>query len=193
MSTDPLDCLLQRLNRGDLTAAEQIVRTYEPYLRTVVRRSLPRRLRIKFDSVDVVQSVWVHMLHGIRQAAWEFPDRTHLLGLLITIMRRRLISRMRRHQRALQREQSGTNVLDHFAATSQPRPSEIAQSEELWMRMLALCPPEHHELLRLKKQGLTMVEIAAQTGLHEGSVRRILKRLLRQMALEHEALPSSGY
>ena len=90
MNADPLDSLMERLNLGDFTAAEQIVCGYEPYLRAVVRRSLPPPLRAKFDSVDVVQSVWVHLLHGLRKTAWEFPDRSHLLALLVTITRRRL-------------------------------------------------------------------------------------------------------
>ena len=59
------------------------------------------------------------------------------------------------------------------------------------MRMLALCPPAYHELLRLKRQGLPLAKIASRTGLHEGSVRRILRQLLRQLALECEPLVSS--
>lgn len=185
MNADPLDSLLQRLNRGDLAAAEQIVRAYEPYLRMVVRRSLPGRLRAKFDSMDVVQSVWVHLLHGLRKAAWEFPDRGRLLALLVTITRRRLISRVRHHQTALQREQPGADFLDHFPAPRQPRPSEVVEADELWTRMLALCPPGHRELLQLKRQGLSLAEIAARADMHEGSVRRILRQLSRQLALEH--------
>ena len=48
--------------------------------------------------------------------------------------------------------------------------------------MLELCPPAHHELLRLKRQGLSLAEIAARTSLHEGSVRRILYDLARKVA-----------
>ena len=47
--------------------------------------------------------------------------------------------------------------------------------------MLDLCPPEHHEVLVLRREGLPLVEIAARTGLHEGSVRRILRRLAREL------------
>ena len=63
--------------------------------------------------------------------------------------------------------------------------------DDLWQRMLALCPPAHHELLQLKRHGLTLVEIAQRTGLHEGSVRRILRQLARQMAVTQEPLPES--
>jgi RNA polymerase sigma-70 factor (ECF subfamily) len=192
MNTEPLDLLLERLNCGDLQAAEEIVTAYEPYLRLVVRRYLPDRLRAKFDSVDVVQSVWVHVLHGLRRTAWHFADKDDLKNLLVTVTRRRLVSRYRHHHPALDREQRGSADLDAVPATRQPRPSEIAQAGELWERMLALCPPAYHDLLRLKRQGLSLDEIAAQTGLHEGSVRRILRRLSRQLACQKEPLAAAG-
>jgi RNA polymerase sigma-70 factor (ECF subfamily) len=56
----------------------------------------------------------------------------------------------------------------------------------LWEEMLALCPPAHHELLRLKRQGLRLAEIAARTGLHPSSVRRILYDLARQLAARNQ-------
>jgi DNA-directed RNA polymerase specialized sigma24 family protein len=72
------------------------------------------------------------------------------------------------------------------------RPSETAQADELWQQMLALCPPVHHRILKLKRQGLTLVEIAERTGLHEGSIRRILRQLARQMAIVRQPLPGSA-
>lgn len=188
MSTEPLDVLLDRLREGDVAAAEEVFVTYEPYLRLVVRRYLPGRLRAKFDSIDVVQSVWVHVLHGLRASVWRLTDRAHLKALLVTVTRRRLVSRYRHHQTALSREQPGETNLEQLPAARQPRPSEMAQAEELWQQMLELCPPAHHEVLRLKRQGLRLVEISERTGLHEGSVRRILRGLARQLALQQEPL-----
>jgi RNA polymerase sigma-70 factor (ECF subfamily) len=188
MSVEPLDLLLDRLGRGDLAAVEQVVADYEPYLRALVRHSLPTPLRAKFDSLDVVQSVWVQVLRALREGAWEISDRDRLRGLLVTVARRRLVSRYRRHGTALEREQRDGPDLDGLAAPRQPRPSEVAQAGELWAKMLALCPPEHHELLRLRRQGLLLGEIAARTGMHEGSVRRILRQLARQLALAQEPL-----
>ena len=49
-----------------------------------------------------------------------------------------------------------------------------AQADELWTQMLELCPPQHRPLLELKKQGLSLDEIAARTGLHPSSVRRAI-------------------
>jgi RNA polymerase sigma factor (sigma-70 family) len=191
MIAEPLEALLSKLNQGDLPAAEKILSAYEPYLRMVVRRYLPGRLRAKFDSVDVVQSVWVHVLHGLRASRWHFMDAPRLRAFLVRVTRRRLISRLRHHDTALKCEQPAETDLDLLPESAQPRPSEVAQANELWEKMLALCPPEHHALLRLRRAGMPLVEVASRTGMHEGSVRRILRRLASQLALAEEPLGAS--
>jgi RNA polymerase sigma-70 factor (ECF subfamily) len=184
MTSDPLQALLDKLDRQDAGAAEQVFLTYEPLLRRVVRRQLPPRLRAKFDSVDVVQSVWADLLHGFRAAGWRFPDVDHLRAFLVRATRNRFIDRIRQHQKMANREQPLTGTdMDELPPTPEPRPSQVVQADELWEKMLALCSPDHHELLRLKRQGLSLSEIGAQTGLHPDSVRRILRTLARQLAL----------
>jgi RNA polymerase sigma-70 factor (ECF subfamily) len=78
-------------------------------------------------------------------------------------------------------------------AMRQPQPSEMAEADELWEEMLALCPPAHRELLRLKRQGVPLAEIAARTGLHESSVRRILYDLSRRWSRRHEPLIAGAH
>ena len=186
-SEQPLDRLLERLNNGDPGAAEQVFRTYEPYLRMLVHRQIRPPLRAKFDSMDVVQSVWADVLEGVRDAGWRFNDRAHLRAFLARLARNRFLDRCRKHKNALDREEplSESPVGESLASVS-PRPSEVAQRNELWDQMIALCPPAHHELLRLKSLGLPIVEIAARIGLHEGSVRRILYDLAARVAAARE-------
>jgi RNA polymerase sigma-70 factor (ECF subfamily) len=194
MDPQPLDVLLEKLCRGDLAAADRAFSAYEPYLRKVVRRQLPRRLRAKFDSIDVVQSVWVYVLHGFREAGWRFANPDQLRGFLVRVTRNRLTNRLRHFHTALEHERplAGTDP-GGLLTSPTPHPSEIAQADDLWEKMLALCPPAHHEVLRLKREGLLLADIAARTGLHEGSVRRILRRLARQLAIRAEPLtPSPG-
>jgi RNA polymerase sigma-70 factor (ECF subfamily) len=191
MSDEPLQALLERLCQGDDQAAEQVFRTYEPYLRKVVRRQLPARLRAKFDSLDIVQSVWADVLDGFRRAGWRFEDADHLRAFLVKATRHRFIDRYRQHQRALERERplvEGEGDLG--PASPGPRPSEVAKADDLWDKLLALCPPEHHDILHLKRQGLEAPEIAARTGLHEDSVRRLLRQLARRLALQSPAPPA---
>jgi RNA polymerase sigma-70 factor (ECF subfamily) len=189
MSNEPLSDLLDKLRGGDPTAAEEVFRTYEPHLRIVVRRHLPQRLRAKFDSLDVVQSVWADVLNGFRDAGWRFADAGHLCAFLVTITRRRLTDRLRHFRAALKHEHPLEELPpESLGASNQPRPSEIAQANDLWQKMLAVCPPVHHEVLQLRRDGLRLQEIAARTGLHEGSVRRILRQVARQVAFPEEGI-----
>jgi RNA polymerase sigma-70 factor (ECF subfamily) len=194
MNVDQLDQLIERLNDGDIVAAERAFLAYEPYLRMAVRRQLNGALRAKLDSMDIVQSVWADLLSGFREAGWRFSDRSHLRAFLMRVTRNRLIDRRRQHHRALEQEQPLTAMTPRDLPRShEPRPSEVAQSHELWEQMLAICPPGHHDILKQKRQGLPLAEIAARAGLHEGSVRRILYDVARRLANVREGVrPTPG-
>jgi RNA polymerase sigma-70 factor (ECF subfamily) len=182
MPADPLEALFHQMRAGDPRAVEQVLLIHEPLLRLMVRRHLSRRLRAKFDSLDVVQSVWVHVLHDVRQAGCRLESPAHLRNFLVRLTRNRLTDRLRHYRTALAREQPAEGGTPNLADACQPRPSEVAQANELWRNLLAVCPPEHRELLDLKRQGLPLAAIAARTGLHEDSVRRILRQLARRLA-----------
>jgi RNA polymerase sigma-70 factor (ECF subfamily) len=185
VSDEALDAVLQKLAGGDAEAVEQVFRAYEPFLRNVVRRQLNPRLRAKFDSADVVQSVWADLLRGLRAGAWSFADRERLKAFLVTATRHRLIDRARDQRLALEHEQStdGPRPDPNAVPSPQPRPSQIVQAEDLWQRILAECQPSHREVLELKRQGLSVAEIARRTGLHEGSIHRLLRNLLSRLAV----------
>jgi RNA polymerase sigma-70 factor (ECF subfamily) len=190
MSAERLDELIERLNDGDVAAAEQAFLSFEPYLRMAVRRRLSKSLRSKLDSVDIVQSVWADLLVHFRKAGWRFNDRSHLRAFLLRVVQNRLTDRRRQHHRALEREESiGASSASELPSSRQPRPSEIAQGNELWKRMLEGCPPAHRQILILKRQGLPLADIASRTGLHEGSIRRILYDLARRLAVPQRSSP----
>ena len=141
MTRNPLDSLLEQLCDGDTAAAERVFLAFEPYLRMVVRRKLPARLRAKFDSLDIVQSVWAHVLRGFREAGWRFTDAAHLRTFLVRVTRNRFIDRWRRCRTAVTRERPLSEIDPRAAPESrQPSPSEVAQAGELWERMLAPLP-----------------------------------------------------
>jgi len=182
MNKDPLDELIERLNQGDLAAAERAFLAYEPYLRMAIRRRLSGPLRTKIDSLDVVQSVWADVLVGFRNSGWQFIDRSHLRAFLVKVALNRLIDRRRQHHRALEKERALVETArNELPQARDPRPSEVAQSNELWNAMLGQCAPAHREILVFRRQGMRYGEIAARTGMHEGSIRRIIYDLERKM------------
>jgi RNA polymerase sigma-70 factor (ECF subfamily) len=184
MREDSLTATLKKLSHGDAAAVEQVFRIYEPYLRTVVRRQLSPQLRIKFDSVDVVQSIWADLLQGFREGSWSFTDREQLKAFLVTATRHRFIDCIRRHEPALSHGERATgNRRTASIPGSEPRPSQVAVAEELWQRILAQCQPAHRQMLELKRQGLPVTEIAKRTGFHEDSIHRILRNLASRLAV----------
>ncbi len=193
MNIDSLDSLLNKLNSGDDDAAEAAFIAYEPYLRKVVRRLLPAELRSKFDSIDVVQSIYGDVLTAFRAGGMRFSTVAQLRAFLITATRNRFIDRVRQHRTAVRLEQPlGDLQLRALPRSTQPRPSESAAVKELWERLLALCPPQHHQLLRLRRSGSSASEIAAQLGMHQGSVRRILRELALALASSTPAAAEAG-
>jgi RNA polymerase sigma-70 factor (ECF subfamily) len=184
--------VLEKLCNGDPAAAAQVFLALEPYLRMVVRKKLPARLRTKFDSMDVVQSVWADVLRGFREDGWHFDDEAHLRAFLAKLTRNRFIDRFRRHRTAVAREQVFTDLQQADELVSQlPGPSELVQADELAERMVALCAPAHREIVRMRMRGVAVAEIATRVGLHVGSVHRILRELACRVALERRAVPRS--
>jgi RNA polymerase sigma-70 factor (ECF subfamily) len=183
MSTPSLDSLLEKLAKGESDAAERVFRAYQPFLRAMVRRRLTPRLRAKFDSVDVVQSVWADVLEGYPEAGWQFADQEHLKAFLARVTYNHFVNHCRRHRAALEHEEPlHKDGSREQPESGEPRPSQMAQAGELWATLMNLCPPAHREILELKGQGVPLTEIAERTGLHESSVRRILYELAKRLA-----------
>ncbi len=185
MNPKPLDTLLVKLANGEDSAAERVFRDYEPLLRSMVRRRLTPALRTKFDSMDVVQSVWADLLVAYRSEGWQFEDRDHLRAFLAKVTYNHFFLHCRRNRRALKAERPLSAVESPSEpVSSQPRPSQIVQAVELWETILDSSPPTHAEVFQLKRQGLPLAEIARRTEMHESSVRRIIYELAKRLAEE---------
>src|SRR5262249_25132751 len=131
MDAATIDDLLHRLRSGDETAAAEVYRAYEPFLRRVVRRRLPTQAQARFDSGDVLQSVWADLLPGLREARWRFADAGQLRAFLIRVVQNRLIDRSRRALRQAAQEEP-LAALPEEPPAPQPRPSEHAHAVSTW-------------------------------------------------------------
>jgi RNA polymerase sigma factor (sigma-70 family) len=183
MTEAPMDELLDRLRAGDETATGELFRTFEPFLRGLVRRQLPRQVRGRFDSADIVQSAWASLIDGLRDARWHFPDAARLRAFLARVVLCRLYDRARTALIQTGREEPLANLTDGLPSP-EPRPSEFARAGAAWDALLDVCPPEHHSVLHLRRLGHSCEEIAERTGLHAGSVRRVLRHLARRVAFD---------
>jgi RNA polymerase sigma factor (sigma-70 family) len=184
MNVEPLDEWIARLNKGDVSAVERVFLAYEPFLRIAIRRRLSSRLRSKVDSGDIVQAVFADLIRGVRSGGCQFAGWPQLEAFLRRIAGRRVADCYQEHRRPLEREHSLNDTPSQsLGDAAQARPSQVAQGREFWESVLRACPPAHHEIVRLRMHGHRMAEIAARTGMHEGSVRRILYELARRLSI----------
>jgi RNA polymerase sigma-70 factor (ECF subfamily) len=75
---------------------------------------------------------------------------------------------------------SGRDVLREVISPD-PSPSETAQAGDRLEQLTAGRSQREIEVLNLRRQGLTFEEIAAQLGIHERSVRRIIESARSRM------------
>ena len=93
--------LIRRVRAGDEHAAKEIVRLYEPAIRREARvRLVDTRLRRLFDSMDICQSVFASFFVRTAMGQFELATPAHLLGLLTSMSRKKLIDHAREHQAA---------------------------------------------------------------------------------------------
>lgn len=179
---ESLEKLLERLEHADDETVGQLFEAVAPYLQMVVSRLIPGPARSKLGSEDVVLSVWVDVVQGLREDKWHFSDGAHLKAFLLTLTRNRLYDRLRQNRKAMEHEQSlSVESTEQSLSEHCPNPEEILQADEMWERLLKCCPAQFQECLHLRRQGHTYPEIAEKTGFHPSSIRRIMYDLAREV------------
>jgi RNA polymerase sigma-70 factor (ECF subfamily) len=121
-------------------------------------------------------------LDGFRGGRWRFADAGELKAFLVRATRNRFLNYLRHLRGSLAHERPWDGAVPEPTDDHGERPSESARIEDLWQAILAECPPRHRELLRLKREGLSLAELATRSGLHESSIRRILYDLAWKFA-----------
>jgi RNA polymerase sigma-70 factor (ECF subfamily) len=179
---------IARIHDGDQDAARELLLRYEPKIRLVVRRQLPRLLRSRFDSQDFVQSMWGSFFRRMRANPSELEDPKSLIAILVQAARHKVIDEYRRAsgpKRDVRREESiwdGARPRDITDLSDSP--SEVAEASEALGRLRALLPADRRMVLDLKAAGLSTKEIAGQVGLSERTVRRVIEDLHRRAGIE---------
>jgi len=184
--TDDFSDLIRRVGEGSEEAAWELVEQYGETIRRAVRRRLNGALRPKFDSLDFVQLVWSSFFR-VRSKVTRFGHPRELVAFLVTMARNKVGMEARRRlltkKYNVNREHSLDQVCGRSRADvpdSQPAPIEVLIARETWNRMLEKRPEHYQQIIRMRLQGRTYQDIADSLQLAESTVRRFLKKLLRE-------------
>jgi RNA polymerase sigma-70 factor (ECF subfamily) len=180
--------LIVGVRAGDPDAAAQLVRTYEPEIRRVIRLELAdARLARLLDSMDVCQSVLGKFFVHAAAGQLELDDPQQVLRLLVTMARNRLRDHARKQRTRRQVAGEGPEGLEGVPGGG-PTPSQIVASRELLQAVRdRLAPPDRY-LADQRALGRDWADLAAQVGDSPGALRkrlqRALDRILRDLGLD---------
>ena len=178
--------LLERVRANDEAAVTELIRRYEPEIRTMVRawlRPWEARLRKVFDSIDICQSVlaWFFLHDGPKKYDLSQPE--NLRKLFLVMVRNRVFYHVRRNKK----DQRTTPMIDDAVGREVP-PDEAASQRELVALITSRLTPEEADLAQRRLEGRTWNEIAAAIGGSADSRRMQLARAAERLARE---LPAS--
>jgi RNA polymerase sigma-70 factor (ECF subfamily) len=188
-SPDDLSALLARVRLGDEEALTELVRCYEAEVRLTARVLLGRAMRASLDSVDLVQSVHRTLVEGLRQNKLAFSNPQQLLGLAVTLVRRKIAHHWRRLQRQhpLDAEALETGNLDQavtFPTSGEPDPARQAEYNDAVEHLCNKLEDQDRRVVQLRLQGYSTAEVARRLGLDADVLRVRLSRLRRRLREE---------
>lgn len=175
--------LMEQLRHGSQDAAWELVELYGRFIRRVVRRTLDRKLRPKFDSLDFVQAAWASFFRR-RDRFHKFATPENPIAFLATVARNKVIDENRRRLGAakhdVRREQSlyDSDVESESLADNGPRASQVAFAREQWEAMLHRQPRRYQRIVEMRLAGFAFKEIGATLGISERTARRVIDSLL---------------
>ncbi len=177
------DELFSRARAGDPRAWEQLFVECSPKLLRVIRRELSQPMRSLYDSSDFVNDVFKSLV--AKSNSFDFPTLDDLKSFLIKAAKQKICDEYRR-QHTLKRDvkrnrRLGSADIDdagYDPPALDPTPSQFAAAHEIRDQLLAGSTGVDREVIELKSQDYSNVEVAECTGLNLRTVQRILKRIV---------------
>lgn len=174
--------LLKRVGEDDEEAAAELVRRYEPVIRTMVRtwlRPWETKLRKVFDSNDICQSVlaWFFLKNAAQRYDLSSPE--NLRNLLRIMVRNRVYYRIRQSKK-----DSRTMPIADEPTCPDVSPDNAIAEKEFLETVFRKFSPEEAELARRRMHGDSWDKISSEVGGTADGRRMQLARAASRLAQE---------
>lgn len=178
---DEFTDLMARVRKRSPEACDELVRIYEKHVVRAIRRHLHTQMRIQHDSIDFLQTVWACFF---AKSTWpDFEEPAQLIAYLVAIARNKVFDECRkrntlRYNAKMEQHVSDTSLGEEASLPGKsPTPSAIYSAKEQVEALKDEIEVEYRDVIQLRANGLTYVEIAAITGHSVRSIRRAMRRL----------------
>jgi DNA-binding NarL/FixJ family response regulator len=191
MTDGPPVCeLLDRWRSGDERAAHAIYKRYEQRLIQLVGTECDSKLRRRIDPDDIMLSVLRTALRRVANGQYSVDPSGTLWHLLRQITSRKILKQKEYHfaqKRDVRRESSGSP--EGHAAVRAPTASELAAFADELEYIQKQITPLDFEMFRLRMDGHTYREIAAELDRPHQTVRYRLTRVQRWLGERYDGPP----
>ncbi|MDP1564338.1 MAG: ECF-type sigma factor [Pirellulaceae bacterium] len=193
MNDQDFSTFIERIRRGDSTAAEELLRQYEPLVRRQVRMKLSdTRMSRLYESVDYSQSVFASFFLRAVDGQFDLNEPQDLVRLLVTMTRNKIASSARKllsDKRDGSRRDADSQVF-LAAPNREDTPSQVASFRELLDQARHQMSEEELAMAELRREGLSWDDIAKRLGGTAQSRRmqfsRALERVTEALDLQTE-------
>jgi RNA polymerase sigma factor (sigma-70 family) len=181
--------LMARVRLDDEQALATLVALYEPEIRRAAQVLLGKALRSSLDPADLVQSVHLQLLLGLKQEKLTIGSPGQLRSLAVTLLRHKLIQHWRRHRCQTRHhstlamtgslaQEKGTAALHEFD------PARAAEYNDLLDHLYRYLRVEDRRMVVMRLQGYGTGEIAAELGIDPAVLRVRFSRLRKRLRQE---------
>ena len=185
MTSEPSDddALMKKVRAGDQEAARQLYERYGEQLLALARRRISQRFCRRVDPEDIVQSVFRTFFNRAKAGEFDIAGPDDLCRLLARITVHKALRQIAYHhmaKRDVTKESSdgedGQERLKELLGRDPTPEASILFMDQLKHFLLNLRPQER-EIVDLRMQNFTAVEIAQKLNVSERTIRRLLERI----------------
>ena len=180
--------LLQELQAGSQEAARELAATYRDHVLRCIRRTLRRKMRQQYDSLDLAQLVWASVLIAPQRLA-EIDSPEQFVRFLAGVARNKVAHEGRRMQalkndlfRQVRLEDAGDLAGPH-PVSRDPTPSAAAICQERYEQLVDRPLERDRQIVELRTEGHTFEEIADRLKIDERTARKVISRLKRMQQI----------
>jgi RNA polymerase sigma-70 factor (ECF subfamily) len=175
--------LAHDIQAGSESAAKELFDKYCERLMRLAKRRIGQRMASRFDPEDVIQSAFRTFFKRVKNDEFTFEQEEDLFKLLVRLTVRKTLRQVVHHQAAKRSPMSemsdgsdDSQLLAQVAGNVPAPDVEVALLEQFEKLMDSLSPMER-QVVELKMQGHTTVEIAEKLGSYDRKIRRVLERI----------------
>lgn len=181
---EDLSVLLRNVKLGDSEAETQLHRVFVERLIRLASSRINRKFQAKIEAEEVVQSVFFSFFRRHEKGEFVFQDWNDLWALLVKITVRKCASKVEGFmtaKRSVYREMEGrvSNSRDSSlnSLSREPTAQEISIFNETFDRLVESLNSLQQQVVVLRLQGHSNLEISERIGRSERSVYRALNEV----------------